>query len=147
MVRVEGTWQGRRFAVVVLGGVLVSLTLLAVLVATTTTTPEQARAQRAIPDLPPPTMVVAEGSRIGVVAIPQGAIVTDEDGRAWVSVWQGNTVREVEVHPEPPGSAKLIEVRGSGGLEVGDLVVLVPMDHTVGRPSAHPQLGGVPLEI
>ncbi|GAB3198894.1 hypothetical protein GCM10027062_14270 [Nocardioides hungaricus] len=79
-----------------LGGVAVSLVLLAVLLATATT-PEQARAQRAIPDLPPPTTAVAEGSRAGVVAVPEGAIVTDGEGRTWVTVWQGRTARTLEV--------------------------------------------------
>jgi hypothetical protein len=120
--------------VTVLAGVLVSLVLLTVLLATATT-PEQARAQRAIPELPPPTMVVEDGSRAGVVAVPAGAIVTDGEGRTWVSVWTDGGSRRVEVREVRSDLPKLTEVTGAG-LNVGDLVELVASDDAEARPRA-----------
>lgn len=115
-----------------LGGVLAALALLVALLATATT-PEQARAQRAIPELPPPTMAVAEGSRPGVVAVPEGALVTDEDGRTLVTVWQEHAARKVQVREVRSDLPKLIEVRGVG-LQVGDMVELVVSDDAQAPP-------------
>lgn len=134
MSRLEGGWRGRRFAAAVLVAVVASLALLAVLLATTTT-PGQAAAQRAIPDLPPPTMRVAQGSRAGVVAVPQGAIVSDQHHHSWVNVWTDGASRRVvihEVHSAPQARSSrspLVEVTGPG-LRAGELVVLVAEDDT-----------------
>jgi hypothetical protein len=130
-------WRAPRFAIAVLGAVAASLALLAVSLATTTT-PEQARAQRAIPDLPPPTMAVSESSRTGVVAVPEGAILTDGAGRTWVRVWNGRTARSVtirRVHPDGvrPDLPKLVEVAGTG-LHAGDLVELIASEDAVAPP-------------
>ena len=120
----------------VLGGVVASLVLLVELLATATT-PEQARAQRAIPDLPPPTMAVAAGSRAGVLGVPEGAIVTDEDGRTWVSVWAARASHRVEVRKVRSDLPELVEVTGAG-LRAGDLVELVAPDEA----DAPPGMGG-----
>jgi hypothetical protein len=117
--------------VTVLGGVAASLALLAVLLATATT-PGQARDQRAIPDLPPATMAVAQGSRAGVLAVPEGALVTDADGRTWVRVWSRGVRRRVEVREVRSQLPKLVEVTGDG-LRAGDLVELVPPDEADAR--------------
>ncbi|RNL60706.1 hypothetical protein EFK50_20590 [Nocardioides marmoriginsengisoli] len=136
----EGAWEGRRFAAVVLGGVVVSSILVAALLATTTT-PGQARAQRAVPVLPPPTTAVAEGSRQGVLAVPEGAIVTDEEGRTWVRVWTARGSRRAEVHQLPSSLSKLIEVT-SAGLQAGDVVELVAPNDAEARPRAGARPGG-----
>ncbi|GAA3647266.1 hypothetical protein GCM10022237_03490 [Nocardioides ginsengisoli] len=128
----DAGWQGRRFAMTVLGGVVVSLALLAVLLATATT-PGQARAQRAIPDLPPPTMAVTGGSRAGVLALPRGAIATDGDGRTWVRVWTGRRSHRVQVHEVRSDLPQLAEVTGDG-LRAGDLVELVAPDEADAPP-------------
>jgi hypothetical protein len=117
-----------RFAVIVLAGVVVSLVLILVLLATTTT-PHQARAERAVPELPPPTMRVVAGDRPGVVAVPVGAIVTDARGRTWVRVSATRGARRVEVvkvRSWAPASdqPRLIEATGTE-LAVGDLVELM----------------------
>lgn len=118
----------------VLGGVLASLVLLTVLLATATT-PEQAREQRAIPRLPPPTAAVVEGSHAGVLAVPEGAIATDGDGRTWVRVRIDRGSRRVEVHEVPSDVAKLIDVTGDG-LNAGDLVELIAADDAEAPPRA-----------
>lgn len=116
----------------VLGGVAASLVFLAVSLATATT-PEQARAQRAVPQLPPPTMVVAEGARAGAFAVPRGAIVVDEEGRTWVSVWTDPGSRRVEVREVQSDLPELVEVMAPE-LHVGDSVELVAADDAEAPP-------------
>lgn len=111
---------------------MASLALLTALLVTATT-PEQARAQRAVPVLPPPTMVVANGSRTGVLAVPEGAIMTDGQGRLWVRVRTDRDSRRVEVQKVPTNLPKLIEVVGTG-LHAGDLVELVASDDADAPP-------------
>lgn len=115
---------------------MVSLVVLTVLLATTTT-PEQARAQRAVPVLPPPTMAVVDGSREGVLAIPKGAVVTDAESRTWVTVRTGRSSRRVEVHGVGADRSGLVQVIASG-LHAGDRVELVASDEAALLPPGRP---------
>lgn len=116
-------WRQHRFAAIVLGGVAASLGLLVVLLATATT-PEEARAQRAIPALPPPTMAVEAGSGPGRLAVPAGAITSDASGHAWVTVWSDSRPHRVEVHRRSSARSSPVEVVADG-LHAGDRVELV----------------------
>lgn len=108
----------------VLAGVVASLALVSVLLATAST-PGQAQAERAVPDLPPPTMAVTAGPRAGVWAVPLGAIVTDRKHRTWVSLWiDGARSRRVAVHEVGTQRTGLVEVTGAG-LRAGALLELV----------------------
>lgn len=129
-----GDWRQHRFAAIVLVGVAASLGLLVVLLATATT-PEEARAQRAIPDLPHPTMPVETGSRAGRLLVPAGAIVTDASGRSWVTVWADSRPRRVEVRRASSDRSSPVEVTAVG-LHAGDHVELVATNEADAPPRA-----------
>ncbi|WP_460829091.1 hypothetical protein [Nocardioides hungaricus] len=116
----------------VIAAVAASLLLWAVLLATATT-PTEARRARAAPDLPAPTIAVEEGSRPGLVAVPGGAIVTDETGRSLVIVHDGGVPRRVPVREVGEKARRLVEVRAEG-LEAGDLVELVSLADAAAPP-------------
>lgn len=127
-------WRQHRFAAIVLGGVAASLGLLAVLLATATT-PEEARAQRAIPDLPRPTMAVETGSGSGSLLVPAGAIVTDASGHTWVTVWADSRPHRVEVRRVSSDRSSPVQVTAVG-LHAGDRVELVASHEAEAPPRA-----------
>lgn len=112
-----------RFAVAVIGAVAGSAFLLVGLLATAPT-PQEARAERAAPILPVPTIEVESSSPGGTVAVPRGAIVTDGDGLTFVTVHEGGDTRRVDVRAQGTTGEGLVKVRAEN-LEVGDQVELV----------------------